>query len=302
MAESLNFQKKKAASARVLRARVRPRHLELALGLLYQLDITTVTHQRSRGYFGLEAKMPPHPSPGFLLRRLAGLRTLTKGEKIFFDIRIKTFKTAPWASSHLRYLRPMVLKAPSAVPSFPSVLRIDPRGGQSKAPRQDTLVLDSSLAFGTGAHPTTQMAAELLWEALIQSEKNGRVLDVGCGTGILAMIAKKLTGGQVTAVENDPIALDVARENLSRNGLSVVLLNDLKKAKGRFSVIVANILLSALTEMKKDLAKRLNPEGFLILSGLLYRDVPSLKRAYGGFRMIRRKNRKGWTALLLKRK
>src|SRR4030095_8998721 len=165
MAQSLNFQKKTDRSYRILTTRVPPRHLELALGLLYQLKITTVTHKRLRGTFRLAAQMPSHPPAGVILQRVAGFKNFPQREKIFFDARIKTLKMGAWASSHLRYLQPMILKAPMPDPSLPTLLHIDPRGEKPNLFRKDTLFLQSSLAFGTGAHPTTQMAAELLWEA-----------------------------------------------------------------------------------------------------------------------------------------
>src|SRR4029450_10382452 len=230
MAESLNFREKTTPSYRILYARVLPRHLELALGLLYQLEIKTVTHQRLRAFFQLKAPIPPKAPAGFILKRILGFKALPKGEKIFFHARIKTLKKGAWASSYLRFLEPFILKAPLADPDLPALLRIDPCE-KKKTPGPDTLSVKSSLAFGTGSHPTTQMAAELLWEALVQvkekKKKYGSVLDVGCGTGILAMIAKRLKSPSVVAVDNDPVALEMAQENFTRNGQKVKRLDDL---------------------------------------------------------------------------
>ncbi len=249
--------------------------------------------------------MPPKVAAEFILKRVLSFKALPKGEKIFYEPQIKTLKDNSWTTSYQRFLQPFVLKAPTADPRLPPLLRIDPRESGGKASKSDTLLVKSSLAFGTGSHPTTQMAAELLWEALVRTKvghKRGNVLDVGCGTGVLAMVAKRLKSPSVVAVDNDPVALKMARENFVRNGLKISRRDDLRKAQGRYDVVVANILLSTLTELRRDLELKLLPRGLLIVSGLLYRDVPSLLKAYSKFKLVKRKNRKGWAALLLRKK
>jgi ribosomal protein L11 methyltransferase len=289
---------------RLLTARVLPRHLDLGLGFLYQLGFCTVEQKKNRGSLLLSIEIPPHSSTADLLKRISGLQTIFGREKIFRDAKIKTLHAGSWVRNHLKYLQPFVLRLHRGKESIPLFLTIDPRGGNipASSKRQDILYLEPSLAFGTGTHASTQLAAELLGQALID-QKETEVLDVGCGTGILAMAAEKLGASEAWAVDNDPTALTIARRNFCRNRISgIILKNDLQAVKRRFGVIVANILLKTLVELKGDLIRRLKRNGLLIVSGLLYRDVPALLRAYGDFRLLKRKNKKGWSALLLKRK
>ena len=171
-------------------------------------------------------------------------------------------------------------------------------------PRLDgnTLYIEAGLAFGTGTHSTTQLAAELLSEAMAPL-RNPAVLDVGCGTGILAMAAKKLGAKKIVAVDNDPEALITAKDNFKRNRIAEIRLElSLQDVKGKFPLIVSNIGLNVLLELKGALLQRLAAKGDLILTGLLYRDAKDILQAYRGFELVRRVNRSGWTAVWLRRR
>lgn len=126
--------------------------------------------------------------------------------------------------------------------------------------------LDPGMAFGTGTHPTTRLCLE----ALEKLGHQDRVLDVGTGSGILAIAAVRLGARQVIGTDIDPDAVVVAGENCTLNDVEVELITTpLALIPGRFDVVLANILAEDLVRMAGDLAAKVAPGGHLILSGIL---------------------------------
>jgi ribosomal protein L11 methyltransferase len=162
------------------------------------------------------------------------------------------------------------------------------------------LELDPGLAFGTGSHPTTRLCMEWL-EAHPAPGKT--VLDYGCGSGILAMVAKKLGAGPVTGVDIDPQAIESARANAVRNKCEIeyYLPDDFaasSHAGQRFDIVVANILSSPLKLMAPMLSSRVAPGGSLILSGVLERQAEEVAAAYAPFiKLGVWAEQDGWVAL-----
>jgi ribosomal protein L11 methyltransferase len=137
-------------------------------------------------------------------------------------------------------------------------------------PGEIVIQLDPGMAFGTGLHPTTQMCLAALEEMM---RPGAEVLDVGTGSGILAIAAAKLGAGHVTAVDNDPVATRTARENVATNrvqeGVSVVD-GSLQEAPGSYDLVVVNILSKVIVQMAQEgLAERMRPGGTLIAAGVL---------------------------------
>ncbi|HWW70365.1 MAG TPA: 50S ribosomal protein L11 methyltransferase, partial [Duganella sp.] len=156
-----------------------------------------------------------------------------------------------------------------------------------EAPDPDGLILelDPGLAFGTGSHPTTRLCMEWL-EANPAPSKT--VLDYGCGSGILAMVAKKVGAGEVVGVDIDPQAIESAADNAERNKCDIeYFLPDTfaqsKHAGQKFDIVVANILSSPLKLMAPMLSGRVAPGGALILSGVLARQAEEVAAAYAPF-------------------
>jgi ribosomal protein L11 methyltransferase len=170
-------------------------------------------------------------------------------------------------------------------------------------PNALVLELDPGLAFGTGSHPTTRLCMEWL-EAHPAPGKT--VLDYGCGSGILAMVAKKLGALDVTGVDIDPQAIESARDNAERNHCAVdyFLPDDFAasaKAQhngGKFDVVVANILSNPLKLMAPMLSGRVAPGGHLVLSGVLARQADEVAGAYAPFiKLGVWAEQDGWVAL-----
>lgn len=171
-----------------------------------------------------------------------------------------------------------------------------------EAPDPDALILelDPGLAFGTGSHPTTRLCMEWL-EAHPAPGKT--VLDYGCGSGILAMVARKVGAGEVVGVDIDPQAIESAADNAQRNHCEIeYFLPDTfaqsAHAAQQFDIVVANILSSPLKLMAPMLSGRVAPGGALILSGVLARQAEEVAAAYAPFiKLGVWAEQDGWVAL-----
>jgi ribosomal protein L11 methyltransferase len=139
--------------------------------------------------------------------------------------------------------------------------------------------LDPGLAFGTGTHPTTRMC--LRWIAR-HARPGARVLDYGCGSGILAIAAALHGAAAVDAVDIDPAAVESTRANAAINRVALnAALPD--AARGAYSVVLANILARPLTLLAPLLTGRLAPDGELVLAGILERQADELRAAYAPY-------------------
>ena len=147
------------------------------------------------------------------------------------------------------------------------------------APNADAIniALDPGLAFGTGSHPTTSLCLEWLTQ---QSLQNHTVLDYGCGSGILAIAAKKLGAQQVVGVDIDAQAIIASRYNAEQNQVSINFVDASAFTHQVFDVVVANILSSALMVLAPVLAKYCKVGGKLALSGILVEQQPALIARY----------------------
>lgn len=147
------------------------------------------------------------------------------------------------------------------------------------------LHLDPGMAFGTGQHATTALCLRAIEQYASRLEAadaaQRKVLDLGTGTGILAMGAAKMGLGKITALDNDPEAVDAARENFKLNGVQgLVDGTPIDKVADTFGLVVANILALPLIGMAPVLAKRVATRGILVLSGILAEQADEVIRAY----------------------
>jgi len=167
-----------------------------------------------------------------------------------------------------------------------------------EAPDPDavTVFIDPGLAFGSGTHPTTAMCLDWLSR---QDLGDCSILDYGCGSGILAIAALKLGARQAWAVDIDPRALEVTRENAVINGVSDRLHTCLPEemVKMEFDVLVANILSGPLVDLAKTFYRLLKPGGLIALSGILASQTGDVQDAYAGNFSLVASQRDGWTLL-----
>jgi len=166
------------------------------------------------------------------------------------------------------------------------------------------VVLDPGMAFGTGTHPTTALCLEALCE-LLGGAPGADVLDVGTGSGLLAIAAKKLGADRVVGTENDPVALRVAEENAGRNGVALELrLEEPDAVTGHFPVVVANIVANTLVALAPGIAARLARGGTLFLAGILAGQEDEVRSAYLATGLIadrdRERSKGEWRLLALR--
>ena len=154
-----------------------------------------------------------------------------------------------------------------------------PSWHEAPAAARQIIRLDPGLAFGTGTHPTTKMC--LRWLAMHGPDVAGaRVLDYGCGSGILAIGAALMGAAQIDAVDIDPAAVQATVDNAKRNGVALNAgLPEL--SRGTYGVVLANILATPLKLLAPLLCAHVQPGGHLLLAGVLTRQAEELQDAYG---------------------
>jgi ribosomal protein L11 methyltransferase len=141
------------------------------------------------------------------------------------------------------------------------------------------IVIEPKMAFGTGDHPTTSLCLAAV-DAYLASHPGASVLDVGTGTGVLAIAAKKLGAGHVVGTDNDPTSVELAHENAAVNGTPDLELSgkELTQVKGTFELVVANILANTLIALAPLIAPKVKDR--LVLSGVLAPQKAEVEAAY----------------------
>lgn len=231
---------------------------------------------------------------GALKERLAALRDagLDPGD----DVTVRFVQDEDWAEAWKAYFRPIRVGRSLVIkPSWEALAAAD---------GDRVIELDPGMAFGTGAHPTTQLCLTMLEERVAPGD---RVLDLGTGSGILALAAARLGAREVLALDLDPIAVAAARENVSANTLDALVRVEeggVEAASGPpYDRVVANILADVIRDLAPDLARLVRPGGLLIASGIIAEraaDVTAALRAEG-FDPEEERAQEEWRALVGRR-
>ena len=181
---------------------------------------------------------------------------------------------------------------------------IVPPWNRERDPRRLQIVIQPGQAFGTGHHGST-FGTMCALERIAGRFGIGRALDVGTGSGILAIAMRKLGIPDVTAIDVDPTALANAEENAELNGLKGKIrfsVAPLSSIRGRFDLITANILSSVLIEMAPMLVARMRPGAHLNLAGILARETETVARAYRPrLKRITTRRDGAWAAMVFRR-
>lgn len=232
-------------------------------------------------------------------------------------LQVRTLEEEDWANAWKQHYH--VLRVGRRTVIVPSWLEHEAQ------PDDVILHLDPGMAFGTGLHPTTQLCLRLLEDYVRPGQ---RILDLGAGSGILAIAAAKLGGGPVLALDNDPVAVQVAAENVARNGVADQvtaaegslgagtamghwLTGDFGDEAARetpapppsaaeFDLIAANLIARVLVILAADIAAALAPGGTLISSGIIDTREPEVVAAFeaAGLRQLERHVEGEWVALV----
>ena len=211
-------------------------------------------------------------------------------------LRIEPLEDQVWERTWLEHFHPMRFGRLWVIP-----------GGQSAdlAVGDVTVELDPGLAFGTGTHPTTALCLDWLGSLDLAGL---RVIDVGCGSGILAIAALRLGAAHAAAIDHDPQALLATRENAARNGVAgrLTVLGTDAPPPAAADVVVANILAGTLVALAPRITAMVRPGGLLALSGVLAEQVEDVASAYaspggaaspGAIRLAPPVLRDGWALL-----
>ena len=219
---------------------------------------------------------------------LTRMLSLVPGVDWPHQVNFRKFEDQQWERVWLDRFKPM---------QFGSGLWIVPGEGRVPEKAKHVLRLDPGLAFGTGTHPTTHLCLEWMDS---HDFTNERVIDYGCGSGVLGITAALKGARAVVCVDNDPQALTATTDNALRNGVQDVIdsLAPEEFKQQSADVVLANILAGPLVELAPRLTATLRPGGTLVLSGILEEQAEEVRNAYtSGFSELQLKLMDGWVIL-----
>lgn len=220
----------------------------------------------------------------------------------------RAYKDLDWVKKSRAAIKPVRIFPSKKKGNKRSILVRPSWSKARKRPGDITIVLDPGMAFGTGSHFTTKTCIRALLDVLDIVRRcpapHGDIsfLDVGTGTGILAIAAKKLGARKAVGVDIDPIAVRVAKANAKRNRVKIVAsASSVESVRGVFNVVAANILAGALKRLAPVIAAKTVAGGFLILSGILSDEAPEVSAVYErlGFKPLVDYSDDEWTTLLM---
>ena len=253
--------------------------------------------ERSDGRWDISAHFAEPPDEASIRELVA----LAAGDEVARHITFDTVEARDWVAASLEDL----------VPVAAGRFIVHGRHDRARvAPNKLGIEIEAALAFGTGHHGTTRGCLLLLGEVL-RSRQPERVLDLGTGTGVLAIAAAKALRRRVLASDIDPVSVRVARDNAKLNGVGnlveAICATGFSaphfETRGPFDLVLANILANPLRQMATPMAARLAPSAFVIFSGLLPHQARSVIASYRtrGLILRRQLNIDGWSSLLMKR-
>ena len=201
-----------------------------------------------------------------------------------------------WADSWKKYFKPIPLGKVTIVPAWEEY---EEREGEV------VIRIDPGMAFGTGTHETTRLVMKIMQDVISGGE---RVLDVGCGSGILSICASKLGASSCNAYDIDPVAVKVTRENALTSGCPNIvadtsdLLAGVEHKVGGYNVCVANIVAEIILRMLPDIKNYLAPDAPIILSGIVKEREDDIKNASIalGYTVERIERENDWVAMMIR--
>ena len=238
---------------------------------------------------------------GFIIRSEEELETIVWGLEQFaealqkalatpveVETTLKKLQNSDWVESYKNSIEPLAIDKFYIHPTW-----------NDNHPNLINIVIDPALAFGTGHHPTTASSLRAISQYV---KKGDKVLDVGCGSGILGIAAMKL-GAIVDACDTDPISVENSIKNAKLNDLEFhsIWEGSASNLDEKYNIVVANIVADVLTFIANDLKKALADDGILILSGILNKYEEKVLNFYKDCEIIEKIAQDEWVTLVLKR-
>ena len=227
-------------------------------------------------------------------------------KEIFPDLQKQSLKTEiindpDWAEQWKKYFKP--IRVCNNIIVKPTWERYAPSS------RDIVIEIDPGMAFGTGQHASTRMCMEAIEDVMMKerSIKDWKVLDFGCGTGILGITAAKMGAGDVICVDIDKKAVEIAGENAAINNVAsaVRIFNkDATTISEPRNLIIANLTAKLLLKIRAHLAHLLLPEGYMIISGIIEQDIKNIEEYFAADPLITYKviTEKEWVCYVFKKK
>ncbi len=247
---------------------------------------------RSKGIIHIYVN--PHENP---MEAVSFIKERLDAQGIEYEVKIADCAMEDWVNNWKQYFHPMPVGEKLLIrPEWED--EYDPQG-------RKVLNIEPGLAFGTGSHPTTKLCLETL-EKYVKSGDS--VLDIGCGSGILSIACLLLGAESAFGVDIDSLAVKTAVQNAEKNGFgpdkfTAVQGNLSDKVKGKYNIVVANIVADIIMEFNKSVGDFLEDSGVYITGGIIdtREDEVLCSFAENGFEVIERFEEKGWLVFALKK-
>lgn len=211
------------------------------------------------------------------------------------EVTVTWVQDEEWATAWKKHFKPVRIGRIVVKPTWEEL---------ETQPDDVIIEIDPGMAFGTGYHPTTQLCLQALQERVSGGET---VLDVGTGSGVLAIAAAKLGAARVVGLDVDTVAVEVAQENVRQAGLEEILRIERADSpiffKDQADLLVANILAQVLIDMGGELREKLKPSGLLITSGIIVERSDDVKTAFEALGLVTTEEKRDgdWVALISRR-
>lgn len=237
------------------------------------------------------------PAERSLAEHIAFLRERFSSLSMDVTLGTEGMREEDWAESWKKYYKPIPLGRVTVVPAW---MEYTPTA------EERIIRMDPGMAFGTGTHETTRLVMRFLQDTITGGE---RVLDLGCGSGILSLCASKLGASFCAAYDIDPVAVRVAEENIRADGADNIvcgvsdLLRDVDRSGGGYDFVVANIVADVIIRLLPDVGAYMKDDGRMIVSGII---GPRAEEVYAairanGFRAVEERRENDWLAILLEK-
>lgn len=226
----------------------------------------------------------------------SAIEQIARQKEISIDINIEAFSDNSWKDGWKAYFKPAQVSERIAIRT--PWCEFTPGEGVK------TIVIEPGMAFGTGLHETTQLCIRQI-DRLAKENTFQSMLDVGCGSGVLSIAGALCAIPRVRGIDIDPVCIEVSNDNAQQNHVTAEFsTTDIWDVNEKFDLVVANIISSVLRALKDDMIDTLNPNAYLVLSGILAEECDDVERDFldgNKIRKIHRETMGEWASLVFQK-